>query len=568
MPRTLTAMVMYLMFAISLHAASFYEPQDAPQRDASNMASAYVPLDSWVYPAFEKLAAEGYLQSAFFDLRPWTRMDCARLIEEVEDQEDQIVNGSVPPDVPRLLRSLQEEFALELQRRGGDRNVEFRLESLDQRVTSIAGTPLTDGYHFAETLVDDDGRPFGEGANIYSGVAFRAAAGPFAAYANAEMQRVPSAPTPALQVQNEIAPADFTPKGQLGPQSNFLRGRLLEGYVSYTFSNNQFTFGRQSLWWGPAKSGSTLFSNNAEPITMLRYDRVRPFELPGFLGLLGPMRVQLLVGRLSGAQYIQGSPTAFGMPGISLSDQPFIHGEKFSFRPTPNFEFGVSQTVLFGGQGAPVTISTFLRSVFSTSTENAKYDPGDRRQAIDAEYRIPGLRRCLTGYFDGFSDDQPFPLAYPTESVWIAGAALRCVPRAPHLAVRMEGLLSPHRDLAFPGFFYSNVHYLSGYTNNRQLIGSWIGREGHGEQLWATWQLSPRSSVELSSRDVAVPREFLRGGSLRDLRIRADLALRPEWQLQLEEQTEWWRFPLLSAQPQHNAEFTIQLSYRPIGRAK
>jgi len=338
-PRTLMVMVMYLMSVTSLQAAGFFEPQETPQRDDSNMASAYVPLDSWVYPAFEKLAAEGYLQSAFFDLRPWTRMDCARLIEEVEDQEDQVLDGSVPPDVPRLLRSLKEEFALELQRRAGDRNVEFRLESLDQRVTSIAGTPLTDGYHFAETLVNDDGRPFAEGANIYTGASFRAAAGPFAAYANAEIQRVPSAPTPNLQAQGEIAAADFSPAAAAGPSSNFLRGRLLDAYVSFTFSNNQFTFGRQSLWWGPATSGATLFSNNAEPITMLRYDRVRPFELPGFLRLLGPIRVQLLVGRLSGAQYIQASPTAFGTPGAALSDQPFIHGEKLSFKPTPNFEY-------------------------------------------------------------------------------------------------------------------------------------------------------------------------------------------------------------------------------------
>ena len=46
------------------------------------------------------------------------------------------------------------------------------MESLDQRVTTIAGRPLTDGFHFGETLVDDDGRPFAEGANIYSGFSF------------------------------------------------------------------------------------------------------------------------------------------------------------------------------------------------------------------------------------------------------------------------------------------------------------------------------------------------------------------------------------------------------------
>jgi hypothetical protein len=540
-------------------------PHDSEQRSVSNMASPYVPLESWIYPAFERLAAEGYLQSAFFDLRPWTRLDCARLIDEAEDQ---IGDSSVTPDTLALLHSLRQEFAAEMRRRTGERNVEVRLESADQRLTAITGEPLTDGFHFAETLVNDSGRPFAQGANVYSGVSIRATAGSFAAYIRAEAQRAPFAPVPNAQTQQQIAAADFTPAAAAGPAPGFLRGRLLEANLSFAVSNNQFTFGRQSLWWGPARSGSTLFSDNAEPIMMLRYDRVRPFELPGFLKVLGPIRVQLLVGRLSGSQYIHTAHTSFGTSGNALGDQPFIHGEKLSFRFTPNLELGVSRTVLFGGQGAPVNIATFLRSIFSASTGAEEKDPGDRRNAVDLEYRIPGLRRCLTGYFDGFSEDQPFPLVYPTESAWISGFALRCVPRLPQLTLRVEGLLSPHRDLEFPGFFYFNDHYLSGYTNNRQLIGSWIGREGHGEQIWGTWQLSPRSSIELTGRNMNVNRELLRGTSLWDLRVTGEFSLRPEWQLHVEEQLESWRSSLLSPQRQHNTEFTVQLSYHPLARAR
>jgi hypothetical protein len=439
---------------------------------------------------------------------------------------------------------------------------------LDQRVTAIAGRPLTDGFHFAETLVDDDGRPFAGGANLYSGTAFRATAGPFAAYIKTELQRVPLARGPDANAEQQIATADFTSTAAAGPVSGFLRGRVLEANASFTFSNNQFTVGRQSLWWGPAQSGATLFSNNAEPIDMIRYDRVRPFELPGFLRVLGPIRAQALLGHLSGTQFVQPLNVLYGSSGVALKDQPFIHGEKLSFKPTPNFEFSVSRTTIFGGTGSPVTADTFLRSVFSGTTDNGDSDPGDRRQAVDASYRIPGLRQCLTGYFDGFADDQPFPLLYPTESVWLSGAFFRCVPHLPRLTMRAEGLLSPRRDLAFPGFFYFNVHYLSGYTNNRQLIGSWIGREAQGEQAWATWHFSPHSVLELSGRSQNLNREFLQGGTLRDLRAAADIALHPEWQLRLEEQTEWWQFPLLSATGHRNAALTIQLSYNPLRRAK
>jgi hypothetical protein len=275
-----------------------------------------------------------------------------------------------------------------------------------------------------------------------------------------------------------------------------------------------------------------------------------------------------MLGRLSGTQFVQPLNILYGTSGVALKDQPFIQGEKITFKLTPNFEFSVSRTTIFGGTGSPVTFHSFLRSLFSFGTENGNTDPGDRRQAVDASYRIPGLRQCLTGYFDGFADDQPFALVYPTESVWLSGFFLRCIPRLPRLTVRAEGLLSPHRDLTFPGFFYFNVHYKSGYTDNRQLIGSWIGREAHGEQAWATWHFSPHSSLELSERSQNVSRELLEGGTLRDLRAAADIAIHPEWQLRLEEQTEWWHVPLLSATGQRNEALTIQLSYNPIGRAK
>lgn len=562
--RAFTVILMSMMLSLTRQAVSYSGRQYDSQRNPANMASPYVPVDSWIYPAFELLAAKGYLQSAFFDLRPWTRLDCARLLEEAEELA---ADRSVDDDIATTLRSLRQEFSPELKRRAGERNRELRIESIDQRTTIISGRPLTDGYHFAETLVNDYGRPFGHGTNIYSGVSIRAAAGPFAAYVSGEIQSVPAAALPDIQAQQQIAIADFTPMAMAGPPSNFLRGHLLDTNVSVAFANNQFTFGKQTLWWGPARSSSTLFSNNAEPITMLRYDRIRPIELPGPLKLLGPIRAQFLVGRLAGTQYVHAAHMTVGTPGSALANQPWIHGEKFTFEPTPNFQFGVSRTVLFAGANAPLTTATFLRSVFSGGTGNEEKDPGDRRIAFDAAYRIPALRECVTGYLDTFTEDEPFPLNYPRRSVWISGFMLRCVPRLPHLTIRAEGMFSPHRD-EFPGYYYFNVHYLSGYTNNRQLIGSWIGREGQAEQLWATWHVSPRSSVELSGRSMNVSGEFLRGGSLRNVRIVADFALRPEWQIRMEDQEEWWRFPLLSSQPQRDNEFTFQLSYRPMERSK
>ncbi|MFZ0273942.1 MAG: capsule assembly Wzi family protein [Acidobacteriaceae bacterium] len=153
--------------------------------------------------------------------------------------------------------------------------------------------------HFAATNTDDEGRPFGQRVNLYSGISVRASAGHFAGYIRTEFQRVPFAPVPGQFAQQQIAAADFATSAAGGPISVFARGRVLDANASFAFAGNQFTVGRQTLWWGPARSGAALFSDNAEPIGMLRYDRLRPFVVPVLSRLFGSMRVQLLIGRLA-----------------------------------------------------------------------------------------------------------------------------------------------------------------------------------------------------------------------------------------------------------------------------
>jgi hypothetical protein len=48
-------------------------PSNADDRAATDASSTYVELDSWVYPAIERLAAQGVIRYEFLGLRPWTR---------------------------------------------------------------------------------------------------------------------------------------------------------------------------------------------------------------------------------------------------------------------------------------------------------------------------------------------------------------------------------------------------------------------------------------------------------------------------------------------------------------
>src|SRR5262249_30095538 len=153
-------------------------------------------------------------------------------------------------------------------------------------------------------------------------------------------------------------------------------------YVAVNFLGNQVSAGKQSLWWGTGESGPLLMSNNAAPFYMLRITRTVPLQLPGFFQYLGPVRYDSFFGRLEG----HVSPS-----------RPFIQGQKFSFKPTPNLEFGFSRTTVFAGEGfQPLTFHTFGKSFFSFgSGPNADLrgqDPGDRRGSFDFSYRLPYLR--------------------------------------------------------------------------------------------------------------------------------------------------------------------------------
>src|SRR5664280_1693213 len=55
---------------------------------AANLpADVYVPMDSWVYPALDRLHGLGYLNSTFFGLRPWTRRSIQRMLDETSQAE-------------------------------------------------------------------------------------------------------------------------------------------------------------------------------------------------------------------------------------------------------------------------------------------------------------------------------------------------------------------------------------------------------------------------------------------------------------------------------------------------
>ena len=537
---------------------------DPEMRTPSHMGSPYVPLDSWVYPAMERLAALGYIKTASFGIRPWTRMECTRLLSEAADLA---ADSDGSAQVQELFRSLSSEFSPEAGRMSGEQNVHGQVESVYQRFLGISGAPLTDGYHFGQTVQNDFGRPFQQGFNNVSGTSVWGTAGPFVIYARGEYQYAPSGPAPSPAVLNFISAADYLPPNApstpIGATSRF---RPLDAYVGMNFADWQISYGRQSLWWGPSAGGTLAFTDNAQPLNMLRLNRVSPFRLPWVFSYLGDIRLDGFLGRLSGQEFINNGvlgTVARGQYGVNLNPQPFLTGGRISFKFTENFEFSMSKTTIYGGPGNPLTPKTLLQSAVGLHVNGEPL--GDGRSVADFSYRIPKLRDWLTLYGEGFSEDEISPLNTPWKSVWQGGLYLARLPKISKLDMRVEGgFTSPVDFSTCNGCFYHNFQYVNGYTSDGQLMGTWIGRSAQGERISTTYWLSATRKIGVDLKHRKIDSQFLpQGGTQNDAAITADILAKSGFRFSGLLQYERWQIPMLASGRQSNVTASLEFSYWP-----
>jgi len=531
------------------------------------MGSSYLPLDSWAYSALERLAALGYIQTESLSLRPWTRIECARLLLEAANHG---AGSDAPPQVREVYDALSKEFRYESELINGERNLNAQEESVYSRFLGISGSPLTDNYHFGQTLLNDYGRPYQEGFNAVDGSSGYATVGPLVLYVRGEYQLSPSASAPTQAMLNFFHQTDLWPTGPALPVDSTSRFRFLDTYLGLNLGNWQFSFGKNSLWWGPSEGGTMIFTNNTAPLdNMFTVDRVSPFRLPWLFRYLGDIRVEAFIGHMTGVPFQStintGTSTlaVFGQYGKNLHPEPFLSGGKISLKMTPDLEIGMAKTTVYGGPGNPLTVTTFLDSTFGKHAPNHGDVIGDGRTTADFSYRIPGLRNWLTLYGETLSEDEPSPIPYMRRNASQGGLYLAKFPAVSKLDLRLEGGYT--NPPAFCGIcIYNNGQYISGYTNGGRLIGTWIGRAAQGEQVQTNYWLSPQKKVGLQLRHrILDPGYVPQGGSQNDVAVNADIFAGPGFRFTGSVQYEQWRIPLLAASRQSNVSASFEFSFWP-----
>jgi hypothetical protein len=545
----------------------------APARYLADAGSTYIPVDSWIYPAVLRLYSKGFVDSAFLGMRPWTRLSLARILELSADK----VNDSGDDEARATFQALQRELDADIEAIADAPHGRAQLESVYTRPLGIAGTPLRDSYHVGQTIINDYGRPYESGFDNVTGFSGRAEARRFSLYFRGEYQRAPSAAGYSAAVAQTLSAVDEVPYGlnqatiPQGPIASTNAFRVVEADLAYHLWGHELSLGKTDAWLGPAQGGAFAWSNNAENIYSFRVNRVEPFRIPGLSRVTGPFRYDFFVGSLKG----HTSP-----------NEPWVHVEKISFKPTTNLEIGFERTVIWGGKGhVPITLHSFLKSFFSVQNVTlaeklGRDDPGARFGAFDFTYRLPFVRKWLTLYADSDAHDDVSPISAPRRAAIRSGLFLTQFPGAPKLDLRVEGVTSntSHNDggQSAGKFIYWEGVQTQGYTNKGNIMGDWIGRESTGGQAWLTYHLGPGEFVQLNYRNAKAGKDFIPaaanpaapqsvpGGTTQNLvGVNVLKRLGDDTELNAWVQYEHWTVPLIASGPQSDTSAAVQITWHP-----
>jgi hypothetical protein len=541
--------------------SSLGSPSDA--ESVATEGSAYVPVDSWIYPALDRLHALGYVDSAYLGLRPWTRLSIAHMLELSADRIQSDRNND---EALGIYLAVLREVQPDLDHPTDLLHPRSQLESVYAEMRGIAGTPLRDSFHLGQTLIDDYGRPFEEGFNSYAGFSARASAGRFSLYFRGEVQHAPSAtgysPELAGFLSNNIDAIPFATNPRQdtipeGPIAAVNSARILEANLSYHVMSHELSIGKSDHWLGPDQGAAMLWSNNAENVYDFEINRIEPFRIPFLSRYTGPFRYDFFVGSLK---------------GHSSPNDPWVHMEKISFKPTRDLEFGFDRLTIWGGKGhEPITLHTFLHSFFSFQNvpgaeKVSARDPGARFGTFDVTYRLPFLRHWITVYTDSLVHDDVSPISAPRRSGVHPGMYLARFPGLEHLDLRLEGANTdtPSASIQTGQFLYYESIQKQGPTNKGSLVGDWVGRQGKGGQAWVTYHLSPQEDVQFMYRNAKAADAFIPGGTTQnDFAIHVCKRVYKDIEIRGWVQHETWKAPIYKSGLQSDTSAAVRITWFP-----
>ena len=181
--------------------------------------------------------------------------------------------------------------------------------------------------------------------------------------------------------------------------------------IALELGNISIAASTMDRWWGPGWDSSQILSSNARPIPALTIDRNRTDAFgTKWLSWIGPWDFSFIAGQMEEEREVPNTR--------------FL-GFRLSFKPHPAWEFGLSRTAQWCGDGRPCDFSTFWDIVLGKG-ENAddgadpEDDPSNQQAEIDIRVSNQWFGTPMALYASGTAQDEAGGLP----SVWMAQAGV------------------------------------------------------------------------------------------------------------------------------------------------
>ncbi len=418
------------------------------------LVSTNVPLDHWSYPALEKLANYGLIDSAMLTIKPISRVEMARHIGRAMASLDDMHD---PPSVlRRIVQRLRKEFKGDL----------ILIGAIDDTFTESFVKPVEDPYirylhaERKPDLENMQGDTFEAGSNYRAGFATR------------------------IKLRDRVA-FYLHPEYRLSSNDHDNHVRLVEGYSKVQAGPLEVQTGKDSLWWGPGYRGSILMSNNARPLTMVKVTNPQPVQLPWILRRLGPFRAQWFLTELDDDRVVSDAK---------------LSGVRVNFKPLAVWEVGFSRVFMFAGQGVPsVDLLDYARLLTATRNQEednqiAGFDTSLLLPLADIPYGRYLPLRSVKLYVDAAGEDEAGGI--PSNWGALGGIQLNDLLKTGRTDFRME--YADNHVAGKPDVFYNHSVYQSGYTYEGRVIGHFMGTDSRNVFLQLSHYLTDDVLVDVS----------------------------------------------------------------------
>uniref|UniRef100_A0A486XU25 Capsule assembly Wzi family protein n=1 Tax=Rheinheimera sp. BAL341 TaxID=1708203 RepID=A0A486XU25_9GAMM len=167
-------------------------------------------------------------------------------------------------------------------------------------------------------------------------------------------------------------------------------------YLAVIAANWVLAIDQQPLWWGPGQQTALLVSNNARPIPSLRLSRHSwQASDAALFSWLGPWSFTTYVG--------QGEHS-------SQPRQIKHFGARFSARPLPQLELGLSRVSQWGGDSLDNSLDAFADMLILNDNRNA-----DNLAALDLTFHTSLFNRPFSFYTELADDNGGSGLSKPLQ---------------------------------------------------------------------------------------------------------------------------------------------------------